>query len=202
MLFRSISPKIATVFFAPPDSVVSVKRYLESFSQSNPSPCPPSLSGTGERILKALSSPANFPLQGRLSETYSVSSLILRFKFCSPAPERGGGQGEGFSVHPFACQSKFLRIRPPAERKTFPAAEPVQARTDILNQPDTARRGGAEDVREKRSCATGNLRGGVRRGNPHSRDISGRATAVLDGVSADCVRSVLLSGTLNLERSA
>ena len=51
-------------------------------------------------------------------------------------------------------------------------------------------------MRKKRGCLIGNLRGGVRRGNPHSRDISGRATAVLDGVFADCVRSVLLSGTL------
>ena len=38
----------------------------------------------------------NPTFQGKLSVIRNAISLIFRFKLRSPAPERGGGQGEGF----------------------------------------------------------------------------------------------------------
>ena len=45
---------------------------------------------------QAGTAPLNPPFQGKLSVIRNVISLIFRFKLRSPAPERGGGQGEGF----------------------------------------------------------------------------------------------------------
>ena len=94
----AFSDRKPTKVEAPRNGPAKPRKYAYSFDwrvnvwTENPTPCPPPLSGEGVR----------FNMRGifrkQISRAFAVRFCFYHrlFRFCSPVPEREGGQGEGF----------------------------------------------------------------------------------------------------------